>query len=137
EVCTDRLNITIIIQEPYTFNQNNPSIVTETSSGTSGVYDAIATEGEWGLKHGCAVAYTDKGSGMGVDDLQNNTVNPMDGPRDDAADAGTTSNFTANLSDADRASFNTANPNRFAVKHAHSQQNPERDWGKYTLHAIE
>src|SRR5437868_7760939 len=74
---------------------------------------------------------------MEVDDVQNNAVDLMDGTRDDAADAGTRSNFTANLSDADRAAFNTANPNRFAVKHAHSQQNPERDWGKNTLHAIE
>ena len=30
-----------------------------------------------------------------------------------------------------------ANPNRFAVKHAHSQQNPEKDWGKFTLQAVE
>src|SRR2546426_6017955 len=74
---------------------------------------------------------------MGVDDLQNNTVNLMDGTRDVGTDAGTKSNFTANLSDTDRAAFNAATPNRFAVKHAHSQQNPERDWGKNALHAIE
>src|SRR5437868_740124 len=74
---------------------------------------------------------------MEVDDVQNNAVDLMDGTRDDAADAGTRSNFTANLSDADRAAFNAATPNRFAVKHAHSQQNPERDWGKNTLHVIE
>src|SRR4029077_14861330 len=65
------------------------------------------------------------------------TVNIMDGTRDDAADAGTRSSFTANLTDADRAAFNAASPNRIAVKHAHSQQNPERDWGRDTLHAIE
>jgi len=51
--------------------------------------------GEWGLKNGCAVAYTDKGSGMGVHDLQNNTVNRIDGTRQGATDAGTSSNFTA------------------------------------------
>ena len=33
-----------------------------TSSGSRGVYGAIST-GEWGLKKGCAVAYTDKGAG--------------------------------------------------------------------------
>src|SRR5438309_2695166 len=134
---TGQVNATMMVQIPASFDVNNPCVVTGTSSGSRGVYGAIATAGEWGLKHGCAVAYTDTGSGMGVDDLPNNTVNRMAGPRDDAADAGTTSNFTANLSDADRAAFNTANAYRFAVKHAHSQQNPEVDWGKYTLHAIE
>ncbi len=34
---------------------------------------------------------------------------------------------------AERAAFNAATPNRFAFKHAHSQQNPEKDWGKWTL----
>ena len=134
---TGRVNVTMMVQVPSTFDPDKPCIVTGTSSGSRGVYGAIATAGDWGLKNGCAVAYTDKGSGMGVDDLQNNTVNLIDGPRDDAADAGTRSNFTANLTDADRTAFNAANPNRFAVKHAHSQINPERDWGLYTLHAIE
>jgi hydroxybutyrate-dimer hydrolase len=134
---TGRVNVTMMVQVPSSFDADTPCIVTATSSGSRGVYGAIATAGEWGLKHGCAVAYTDKGSGMGVHDLQNNTVNRIDGTRQDATDAGTLSNFTANLSDADRNAFNQASPNRFAVKHAHSQLNPERDWGTYTLHAIE
>jgi hydroxybutyrate-dimer hydrolase len=134
---TGLVNATMMVQVPASFDVNNPCIVTGTSSGSRGVYGAIATAGEWGLKHGCAVAYTDKGSGMGVDDLAGNTVNMIDGTRAGAATAGGASNFTANLSDADRAAFNTQLPNRFAVKHAHSQQNPEKDWGKYTLHAVE
>jgi hydroxybutyrate-dimer hydrolase len=134
---TGSVNVTMMVQVPASFDPKNPCIVTGTSSGSRGVYGAIATAGEWGLKHGCAVAYTDKGSGMGVDDLQNNTVNLRDGTRSDAVAAGTSSNFTAQLSDTDRAAFDTAKPNRFAVKHAHSQQNPEKDWGTYTLHAAE
>jgi hydroxybutyrate-dimer hydrolase len=31
--------------------------------------------------------------------------------------------------------FNAMFPNRFAIKHAHSQQNPEKDWGNDTLDA--
>ena len=134
---TGQVNVTLMVQVPASFDQNNPCIVTGTSSGSRGVYGAIATAGEWGLKHKCAVAYTDKGSGSGVHDLQANTVNLIDGRRQDAAVAGKASNFTAPLSDADRGAYNAANPNRFAVKHAHSQQNPEKDWGKFTLHAIE
>src|SRR5262249_3153489 len=104
--------------------------------GSRGVYGAIATAGEWGLKHGCAVAYTDKGTGTGAHDLQNNTVNLIRGERADAAVAGNGSNFTAALTDAERAAFNAATPNRFAFKHAHSRQNPEKDWGKNVLRSI-
>jgi hydroxybutyrate-dimer hydrolase len=131
-------NVTMMVQVPSSFDKNNPCIVTATSSGSRGVYGAIATAGEWGLKHGCAVAYTDKGTGLGVHDLQNNTVNLIDGLRQDAGAAGKTSNFTTpSLSDTERVAYIAANPYRFAVKHAHSQQNPEKDWGKHTLHAIE
>jgi hydroxybutyrate-dimer hydrolase len=105
-------------------------------AGSRGVYGAIATAGEWGLKHGCAVAYTDKGTGTGAHDLQNNTVNLIRGERVDAAEAGDDSNFTAALSNSERAAFNAATPNRFALKHAHSRQNPEKDWGKNVLRSI-
>src|SRR5438874_2557840 len=134
---TGTKNVTMMVQMPASFDKANPCIVTATSSGSRGVYGAIATAGEWGLKHKCAVAYTDKGSGMGVHDLQNNTVNLIDGTRQDATVAAKTSNFTAALSDTDRVAYNAAYPNRFAVKHAHSQQNPEKDWGTNTLHAVQ
>jgi hydroxybutyrate-dimer hydrolase len=134
---TGRLNVTLMVQVPASFDRNNPCIVSATSSGSRGVYGAIGTAGEWGLKRGCAVAYTDKGSGNGAHDLQANTVNRQDGTRGDAGAIGAASQFTANLSAAELAAFNTASPNRFAYKHAHSQQNPERDWGLNTLQAIE
>lgn len=132
-----RQNVTVMVQVPASFDVNEPCIVTATSSGSRGVYGAIGSAGEWGLKRGCAVAYTDKGTGNGVHDLQNDTVNLIDGRRADATTAGKASNFTARLSAAERAAFNAAMPNRFAVKHAHSQQNPEKDWGRHTLQAVE
>jgi hypothetical protein len=110
--------------------------VTATSSGPRGVYGAIGSAGEWGLKRGCAVAYADKGTGIGVHDLATNTVNLQDGTRGDAVTAGTKSNFTAALSAANLATFNASNPNRIAIKHAHSQQNSEKDWGQNTLNAV-
>jgi len=131
-----RTNVTMMVQIPDSFDPTNSCIVTAPSSGSRGVYGAIATAGEWGLKHGCAVAYTDKGTGTGADDLQNNTVNLIRGERIDATQAGDDSNFTANLSDTERAAFNAATPNRFAFKHAHSQQNPEKDWGENVLRSI-
>ncbi|NDP62398.1 D-(-)-3-hydroxybutyrate oligomer hydrolase [Polaromonas sp.] len=134
---TGKQNITMLVQVPATFNPANACIVTGTSSGSRGVYGAIGSSGEWGLKNGCAVAYTDKGTGTGIHDLQNNTVNGQNGVRTDAATAGKNSIFTAGLSAAELATFNAATPNRFAVKHAHSQQNPEKDWGKWTLQSVE
>lgn len=130
-------NVTIMVQVPASFDPDRPCIVTGTSSGSRGVYGAIGSSGEWGLKHGCAVAYSDKGSGNGVHDLQNNTVNRINGVRADAAAAGDDSVFTARLSELQRQQFNAATPNRYAVKHAHSQFNPEQDWGRDTLTAIE
>lgn len=133
---TGKLNVMLMVQIPATFNAATPCIVTATSSGSRGVYGAMATAGEWGLKNGCAVAYADKGSGNGAHDLQNNRVNQLDGRVVPAATAGTASQFTASLSATELATFNTATPNRFAFKHAHSQQNPEKDWGLNTLQAV-
>jgi hydroxybutyrate-dimer hydrolase len=132
-----RQNVTMMVQVPASFNPVSPCIVTGTSSGSRGIYGAIGSSGEWGLKNGCAVAYTDKGTGSGMHDLQNNTVHLQNGLRADAGAAGNASNFTAALSPAERTAFNTATPNRFAVKHAHSQQNPEKDWGRWTLQSVE
>ncbi|MEO7253492.1 MAG: 3-hydroxybutyrate oligomer hydrolase family protein [Casimicrobium sp.] len=125
---TGKQNVTMMVQIPSTFKADAPCIVTAASSGSRGVYGAIATAGEWGLKKGCAVAYTDKGTGNGAHDLVTNTVFDING--------------RPILSNAPGAQFlattpaGTAANNRIAVKHAHSQQNPEKDWGKFTLQAV-
>jgi hydroxybutyrate-dimer hydrolase len=133
---TGRRNVTMMVQVPATFDKAKPCIVTAASSGSRGVYGAIGTAGEWGLKRGCAVAYTDKGTGTGLHELTSNTVTLQNGLRADARTAGTASNFTADLTDAQRAAFVASNPFRVAVKQVHSQQNPEKDWGVDTLDAI-
>ena len=130
-------NVTLMVQVPDSFDPASACIVTAPSSGSRGVYGAIATSGEWGLKRGCAVAYTDKGTGTGAHDLQDHTVNLITGERADADVAGAASNFTVRLSDPTRAAFNAATPDRFAWKHAHSEQNPEGDWGRDVLRSIE
>lgn len=130
-------NITMMVQVPASFDAKAPCIISAASSGSRGVYGAIGSAGEWGLKRGCAVAYTDKGTGSGVHDLQSNSVALIDGRRADATTAGADANFAVRLTAAERSAFNTATPNRFAVKHAHSELNPEKDWGRHTLEAIE
>jgi hydroxybutyrate-dimer hydrolase len=131
------LNVTMMVQIPDSFNPDQPCIVTAPSSGSRGIYGAIGTAGEWGLKNGCAVAYTDKGTGTGAHDLQNDKVNLISGERANARDAGRESSFTAMLSPRQQAEFNEETPNRFAFKHAHSQANPEKDWGQDLLISIE
>ena len=129
-------NVVLMVQVPAHFDPRRPCIMTATSSGSRGVYGAIST-GEWGLKRGCAVAYTDKGTGGGAHDLTSNTVPLIDGTRTGAAAAGNAAQFRAPLDAAQLAAVNAATPNRLAFKHAHSQRNPEKDWGRYTLQAVE
>ena len=128
--------VTLMVQVPASFDPANPCLITATASGSRGVYGAMST-GEWGLKKGCAVAYSDKGTGAAPHDLQNDTVALIDATRTGAAAAGMSAAFRAPLTAVEQAAFNVATPNRFAFKHAHSQQNPERDWGTSTLQAIE
>lgn len=125
----------IAVMVPDSFNAANPCLVLGPSSGSRGVYGAIGTAGEWGLKKGCAVALTDAGKGVGLHNLADDTVNKVDGSRATRKDAGALSLFAAQMTDTVRAAYNAAFPNRIAIKHAHSQQNPEKDWGSDTLAA--
>jgi hydroxybutyrate-dimer hydrolase len=131
-----RKNVTLLVQVPDSFDAARPCIVTAPSSGSRGIYGAIGASGEWGLKRGCAVAYTDKGTGNGLHDLQADTVNLIDGTRTTAAAAGDAAHFNAGLTAAERDAFKLATPDRVAYKHAHSQQNPETDWGRNVLQSI-
>ena len=124
---TGKQNVTMMVQIPSTFKTDAPCIVTAASSGSRGVYGAIATAGEWGLKKGCAVAYTDKGTGNGAHDLASGTVFDINGrPTTTASGA----QFVATTP------AGTVANNRVAFKQAHSQQNAEKDWGKFTLQAV-
>ncbi len=132
-----KVNVTMMVQLPDSFDPASPCIVTAPSSGSRGVYGAIGTAGEWGLKNGSAVAYTDKGTGTGAHDLQDDTVNLITGERADAAEAGKDSTFTAKLNAKRRDRFNAETPNRFAFKQAHSRRNPEKDWGRDVLRSVD
>ncbi|KQW90010.1 cytochrome C1 [Massilia sp. Root418] len=134
---TGKQNVTLMVQVPASFDPVNPCIVTGTSSGSRGIYGAIGSAGEWGLKNNCAVAYADKGSGTGLYTFEDDSVNLQNGQRAARASAGKNANFAPDITEADRAAFAAANPGRVAFKHAHSQQNPEKDWGKVTLQAVE
>jgi hydroxybutyrate-dimer hydrolase len=133
---TGRKNVSIVIQIPTAFDLNNPCIVAGPSSGSRGAYGAISSSAEWALKRGCAVALTDAGKGPGLYDPADDTVMKMDGTRATRTAAGTLAYFAAAISDSARAAFNAAFPNRVAIRQAHSQMNPEKDWGTDTLASI-
>ena len=133
---TGRKNTVIAVQIPARFDVNNPCIIAGPSSGSRGVYGAIATAGEWGLKKGCAVVLTDAGKGMGLYDPTDDTVNRIDGTRATRTAAGALSHFAANITDAARSIYNAAFPNRLALKQVHSQLNPQKDWGSDTLVSV-
>jgi hydroxybutyrate-dimer hydrolase len=123
---TGKQRVVMVVQIPSTLNKEAPCVITAASSGSRGVYGAIATAGEWGLKKGCAIAYTDKGTGNAAHDLASGTVFDLKGvPTTTAANG----QFVATVP------AGTAPNSRVAFKHAHSQQNPEKDWGKFTLQA--
>lgn len=129
-------NVTMLVQLPATFNPANPCLITATSSGSRGIYGAIST-GEWALKRGCAVAYTDKGTGAAPHDLDTDTVPLIDGTRTTRTAAGRNAQFAAPDSAAALSTFTSSTPHRLAFKHAHSQRNPEKDWGTFTLQAVQ
>ncbi len=128
-------NVTVMVQIPDSFDPDNACIVLAASSGSRGVYGAIGTAGEWGLNRGCAVAYTDKGTGNGIHDLDSDQVTLIDGVVSTAEMAGDLAQFKVN--DPGLDDFKAAYPYRAAYKHAHSGFNPEKDWGQFVLQAAE
>ena len=125
---------TVMLQIPAQFDPAKPCLVAVASSGSRGVYGALPTAGEWGLRKGCAVVHTDKGTGTGFYDLDSGTAYRIDlMPTRDAGDP-----LVTWLTDesAELAEWRRVHPHRVAIKHAHGRDNPERDWGTYLLQAV-
>ena len=117
----------VMLQLPDSFDLEKRCIVVTASSGSRGVYGAIALAGSWGLSHGCAVAYTDKGAGTGFVNTQAGSGARLDGTR---GAFGESLEFLAPII-ADQALP------LIAVKHAHSGDNPEADWGRHLRQAAD
>lgn len=117
----------VLVQVPDAFDRKRRCLVVTASSGSRGIYGAIAVAGAWGLPKGCAVAYTDKGAGTDYFDLATQSGARADGrvgklgSDDDLAFA------------ADAAAAATG----VAFKHAHSRDNPEADWGRHVKQAAQ
>ena len=116
----------VLVQVPDEFDARARCVVVAAASGSRGVYGAIALAGAWGLPRGCAVAYTDKGAGSGYFDLDTQSGVALDGTR--AARGGAPLEFEPALA---------TDAHGVAVKHAHSGDNPEADWGRHVLQAAQ
>ncbi|MBL4801867.1 MAG: D-(-)-3-hydroxybutyrate oligomer hydrolase, partial [Emcibacter sp.] len=132
----DHQNVTLMVQIPDHFDVENPCLITGPSSGSRGIYGAIGTVGEWALNKGCAVAYTDKGTGTGSHYLTLGKTFDLQGQLIDAVTAGERSSFTLPLT-PELKEYNEEFPHRVAIQHAHSGLNDEVNWGKYVLSSIE
>ena len=116
----------VLVQVPDAFDRARRCVLVAPSSGSRGVYGAIAVAGAWGLPKGCAVAYTDKGTGSDYVDLDART-----GMRADGSVAPLGQDALAFAPDVPDGAAGVA------FKHAHSQDNPEADWGRHVRQAAE
>ena len=116
----------VLAQIPDAFDAGKRCLIVTASSGSRGVYGAIGSVAYYGLPRGCAVAHTDKGTGTGFFDLATGEGVQADGTRalrgaDLEFDPGTAAGGDDDL--------------RVAIKHAHSGDHPEADWGRHVLQA--
>ena len=115
----------VLVQVPDGFDQGKRCVLVTAASGSRGVYGSIAVAGAWGLPKGCAVAYTDKGAGTDYYDIDTHTGVTLEGTR------GTLEETLAFRPDM------VAGQTGIAIKHAHSGDNPEADWGRHVKQAAE
>jgi hydroxybutyrate-dimer hydrolase len=125
----------VLVQLPDSFDPAKPCIVVTASSGSRGIYGAIALAGSWGLSKGCAVAYTDKGAGTGYVDTALGDGVALDGRRAAAGAADLEFELPALPAVTDGQDAAAVAP--IAVKHAHSGDNPEADWGRHVRQAAQ
>jgi hydroxybutyrate-dimer hydrolase len=115
----------VMVQVPDGFDAEKRCLLVTASSGSRGIYGAIALAGAWGLPRGCAVAYTDKGAGTDWVELGADKHHGVAGTLE-----------TTDTPAFAPATSSGASP-RVAYKHAHSQDNPEADWGRHVRQAAE
>ncbi|MBV6418647.1 MAG: D-(-)-3-hydroxybutyrate oligomer hydrolase [Steroidobacteraceae bacterium] len=124
---------TAMLQIPRDFDAANPCLLAVASSGSRGIYGALPTAGVWGLRHGCAVVHTDKGTGSGIFDVASGSGLRIDGRVAAAGDP--LLSFAPDPAAVARLA--TVRPNAVLFRHANSGVNVEAHWGEYLLQAID
>jgi hydroxybutyrate-dimer hydrolase len=114
----------VLAQVPDSLDPRRPCLLVAPASGSRGVYGPLALAGGYGLPRGCATVYTDKGAGSDYFDFTTGTGVRLDGTRGPAG-AG-----LAFEPEAVESPFPLV-----AMKHAHSGDHPEADWGRHAIQA--
>jgi hydroxybutyrate-dimer hydrolase len=126
-------NVPAAVQIPRHFNPSKPCIVAAAPSGSRSLYGGIAIA-EWGLFKGCAIALPGKGTDTGFHllgpEAANYAVDDLNGVYGRAETIGDDAQFALRPSPK-LNDYIDDNPYRVATKHAHSQINPERLWGRF------
>jgi hydroxybutyrate-dimer hydrolase len=115
----------VLLQVPDSFDREARCLLVTASSGSRGIYGALAVAGHWGLPRGCAVVYTDKACGCDWFDPVERVGIGLDGR-------------PARLPGMLAFSCDSGGVEpRVLMKHAHSGDNPEADWGRHLRQAAE
>jgi len=117
----------VLVQIPQHFDTGKRCVLVAPASGSRGMYGGVPVAGAWGLPKGCAVAYTDKGAGSDYFDLEAGIGVRADGT-------------LGRLGEVDDLAFVpevTGEATGAALKHVHSKDNPEADWGRHVRQAAE
>lgn len=118
----------VLVQIPERINEDSPCLLVAAASGSRGVYGAVALAGPPGLSRGCAIAYTDKGAGSDFHQLDRDHSPDLFGR---LRAPGEVMRAFSHMAAAG------AEPGAIAMKHAHSGDHPEADWGRHVLAAAE
>jgi len=118
----------VLVQIPGRLNIETPCLFVAPASGSRGVYGAIALAGPPALTRGCAIAFTDKGAGTDHHELDLDFSPDLAGLRRSAG---------AGLRAFSHPDTGAAVDGALAMKHAHSGDHPEVDWGRHVLAAAE
>lgn len=114
----------VLAQVPDNLDPDRPCLLVAPAPGSRGVYGTLPLAGGYGLPRGCATVYTDKGGGSDYFDFASGTGVRLDGT---PGPAGASLAFEPDAVESPLPLV--------AMKHAHSGDHPEADWGRHTLQA--
>jgi hypothetical protein len=132
-----RENVTLMVQVPASFDPARPASSPPPRRARAACTAPSAT-GEWGLKRGCAVAYTDKGTGNGAHDLrQRHRAADRRHARHGGQRRQRRPAFDAGLTRPSSPPSMRPRPTALPSSTRTRSRNPEKDWGRHTLQAVE
>jgi len=126
---------TVCVQIPEHFDPTRPLLLAVAASGSRGIYGALPTAAEWGLRRGAAVVHSDKGAGSGIWDVDSGRGHLIDGRL--SGDASDPLQLMVPELGAQLSALGARAPHTLLFKHAHSGLNVESRWGVYLLQAIQ